>query len=425
MIFAVDPPPSVGPHARLDPRRRAGLGFIAVTICLDVVSHSIVYPVLPKLVEELLGGDLPAAARWVGLLVAAWSVAQFFAAPVIGMLSDRFGRRPVILISVFGLSIDLVIMALAPNLAWLLIGRLLCGLTAGSYAAAMAYVADITPPEDRAKSYGWLNAAAWTGVILGPALGGVLGSLDPRAPFWAAAAVALANGIYGFFVLPESLPADRRTPMVWRNANPWGSLSLLASRQGLMLFAIVLTLLWLAIHALHSVFVLYTDHRYAWSTMQLGVFFSVLAAVNIVVQTQLAGRAAKRLGERRTVLAGLAAQVLGFTAVGLAPGAGLFWIANLPIALGNVAGPSLQSMMTARVEETEQGRLQGAMGGISSLTGLFGPILFTQAFAWAIAPGMPAGLSGAPILLGAGLSAAAWLLIAIYGRDVPARDDTA
>jgi len=421
MTFPVDPSPSVGPHPRLDSRRRAGLGFIAVTICLDVVSHSIVYPVLPKLVEQLLGGDLPAAARWVGLLVAAWSVAQFFAAPVIGMLSDRFGRRPVILISVFGLSIDLVIMALAPNLAWLLIGRLLCGLTAGSYAAAMAYVADITPPEDRAKSYGWLNAAAWTGVILGPALGGLLGSLDPRAPFWAAAAVALANGIYGFFVLPESLPPERRAPMVWRNANPWGSLNLLASRQGLLVFAAVLTLLWLAIHALHSIFVLYTDHRYGWTTMQLGVFFSVLAAVNIVVQTQLAGRAAKRLGERRTVLAGLAAQVVGFTAVGLAPGGGLFWIANLPIALGGVVGPALQSMMTARVDETEQGRLQGAMGGISSLTGLFGPILFTQAFAWAIMPGMPAALSGAPILLGAALSAIAWVLIAIYARDVPSR----
>lgn len=243
--------------------RRAGLSFIAVTICLDVVSHTIVFPVLPQLVAELLGGDVPGAARWIGVLIAIWSVAQFVAAPVIGMLSDRFGRRPVILISVFGLAVDLMIMALAPTLAWLLIGRALCGLTAGAQAAAMAYVADITPQEERAKSYGWINAAAWTGVILGPALGGLLGSVDPRAPFWAAAAVSLLNGVYGLFVLPESLPRENRAALSWKKANPIGALNLLISRPGLPALALVLVLLWLAVHAMNSVFVLYTAHRYA------------------------------------------------------------------------------------------------------------------------------------------------------------------
>jgi DHA1 family tetracycline resistance protein-like MFS transporter len=407
------------PGARPRSPARAGLGFIAVTICLDVVSHSMVFPVLPRLVESLVGGNASSAARWVGILVAAWSVAQFFAAPVIGMLSDRFGRRPVILISVFGLSLDLVIMALAPNLAWLLVGRLLCGMTAGAQAAAMAYVADITPSEDRAKSYGWLNAAAWTGVILGPALGGLLGSVDPRAPFWAAAAVALGNAVYGFFVLPESLSADRRAAMRWGKANPIGALGLLTSRQGLAPLALVLTLLWFAGYAINSIFVLYTAHRYGWDPMALGIFCSALGAVNIVVQSQLAGRVVNWFGERRTLMGGLVLQVIGFTAVGPAPTSLAFWIANLPMALANVAGPALQAMMTSHVDPDEQGRLQGAMGAISSLTGLFGPIAFTQVFALAIAGGRGPAWSGATILLGAVLSLVAVGLVWARARDVP------
>jgi DHA1 family tetracycline resistance protein-like MFS transporter len=399
---------------------RAGLGFIAVTICLDVVSHTMVFPVLPRLVETLAGGQVSSAARWVGVLVAAWSVAQFFGAPVIGMLSDRFGRRPVILISIFGLSIGLAIMALAPTLAWLLVGRVLCGLTAGAQGAAMAYVADITPQEERAKSYGWLNAAAWTGVILGPAVGGLMGALDPRAPFWAAAAVALANGIYGLLVLPESLPRERRAPMRWGKANPIGAFSLLASRPGLPVLALILMLLWFAMHAMNSVFVLYTAYRYQWDPMALGVFCAVLGAVNIVVNSQIAGRAVDRFGERRTLIAGLAFQALGYLAVGLAPTGLWFWLANAPMALANIAGPALQAMMTAKVDPDEQGRLQGAMGGIASLTGLFGPIAFTQVFALVVAGGRAPAWSGVTILLGGVLSLIAWGLVVRFGRDVPA-----
>jgi DHA1 family tetracycline resistance protein-like MFS transporter len=398
---------------------RARLGFIAVAICLDVTTHTMVFPILPRLVESLAGGQVSSAARWVGVLVAAWSIAQFFGAPVIGMLSDRFGRRPVILISIFGLSIDLAIMALAPNLAWLLVGRILCGLTAGAQAAAMAYVADITPQDERAKSYGWLNAAAWTGVIVGPAMGGLIGALDPRAPFWAAAAVALLNGVYGLFVLPESLPAERRAPLRWASANPIGSLGLVISRPGLPILALILLLLWFAMHAMNSVFVLYTAYRYAWDPMALGIFCSALGAVNIVVTSQLTGRAVTWMGERKTLICGLAAQVVGFTAVGLAPTGVWFWIANLPMALANIAGPALQAMMTAKVDPDEQGRLQGAMGGIASLTGLFGPIAFTQIFALAIAAGRGPAWSGVTILLGAALSLVAWALVVAFGRDVP------
>ena len=396
--------------------RSAGLAFIAVTVCLDVVSHTIVFPVLPRLVEQLLHGDRPAAARWVGMLYAAWSVAQFFAAPVLGMLSDRFGRRPVILISVFGLSLDLVMTALAPNLAWLFAARAVCGLTAGAQTAAMAYVADITPPEDRTKRYGLLNAAAWTGVILGPALGGMLGAIDPRAPFWAAAAVALGNGLYGLLVLPESLPRKNRAPIRWRKANPWGALDLLARREGLLILGVVLLMLWFAGQAMNSVFVLYTAFRYGWDPFALGVFCSALAVGNILVQTQVASRVAKRFGEWRAVIGGLAFQVVGFAAVGLAPTGLWFWLANIPMVLANVAGPALQSLMTAKVEPDEQGRLQGAMGSIGSFTGLMGPIAFTQIFAWAISLGHGPGWSGVTILTGAALSAVAVGLVVLAGR---------
>ena len=393
--------------------RQAGLFFIAVTVCLDVVSHTIVFPVLPRLVEQLLDGDRPGAARWVGVLFAGWSLAQFFAAPILGMLSDRFGRRPIILISVFGLSIDLVVTALAPNLAWLMVARVICGLTAGAQTAAMAYVADITPPAERTQRYGLLNAAAWTGVIIGPAIGGVLGAIDPRAPFWAAAAVALANGIYGLAVLPESLPLERRAPLNWGQANPWASLTLLRERTGLLTLGVVFFMLWFAGQAINSVFVLYTAYRYHWTPMALGIFCSVLAVGNILVQTQLASRAAKRLGERTAVLAGLAFQVAGFTAVGLASTGLLFWLANIPMILANIAGPALQALMTSKVHPDEQGRLQGAMGSIGSMTGLFGPIAFTQLFAWAISLGHGPGWSGVTILAGAGFSAVAWALVMI------------
>lgn len=424
MTPSIDPSPVSGASAR-SAVRKAGLPFIAITICLDVVSHTMVFPVLPRLVEELVGGQVSSAARWVGVLVAAWSVAQFFAAPVIGMLSDRFGRRPVILISIFGLSIDLAIMALAPTLAWLLLGRILCGLTAGAQGAAMAYVADITPQEERAKSYGWLNAAAWTGVILGPAVGGLLGAMDPRAPFWAAAAVALANGVYGLIVLPESLPAERRAPLRWASANPMGSLSLVFSRPGLPILALILLLLWFAMHAMNSVFVLYTAYRYQWDPMALGIFCSALGAVNIVVTSQLTGRAVTWFGERKVLILGLTAQTVGYLAVGLSPTGFWFWIANIPMALANIAGPALQAMMTAKVHPDEQGRLQGAMMSVGSLTGLFGPIAFTQIFALAIAAGRGPGWSGLTILAGAALSLAAWLLVVIHARDVPAEAKTA
>ncbi|MDO8323245.1 MAG: MFS transporter [Phenylobacterium sp.] len=396
--------------------RRAALIFVAVTIFLDYSAQSISFPVLPRLAQELVGGDPATAARWVGFLEVGWAIPQFLAAPFLGMLSDRFGRRPVILISVFGVGAELVMGALAPTVGWLMAARILCGLTCGAQAAAMAYVADVTPPEERTKAYGWMTAALWSGIIMGPAIGGLLAMHDIRAPFWAAAAVAFLGGIYGIFVLPESLPKEKRAPIRWAKANPWGAVDLLVQRKGLLVLGIALLLIWLAFQAKDNLLVLYTAHRYGWSPLDFGIFCSALAVASIAVQTGLTGRIAKALGDKRTVLLGLALEVTGFFAVGLAPTGVWFWIANLPIVLGSMATPALQSLMSSKVGAEEQGRLQGAMGSIASLTSIAAPIAVTQVFAATLTWG-PAW-SGLTILIGGVLSLVAWILVLAFARPV-------
>lgn len=397
--------------------RRAALAFVAVTIFLDYAAQSISFPILPRLAQQLLGGDAASAARWTGFLEVGWAIPQFLAAPLLGMLSDRFGRRPVILISVFGVGAELVMGALAPSIGWLLAARILCGLTCGAQAAAMAYVADVTPPEERTKAYGWMTAAMWSAIIMGPALGGLLAAHDLRTPFWVAAGFAGLGGIYGLFVLPESLPRAKRAPLRWAKANPWGAVDLLVQRKGLLVLGAALLLIWLAFQAKDNLLVLYTAHRYGWSPLDFGVFCSALAVASIAVQTGLTGRIANALGDRRTVLLGLALEIVGFAAVGLAPNGIWFWIANLPVVLGSMATPALQSLMSARVGEDEQGRLQGAMGSIVSLTSITAPIAVTQVFAATLTWGPQ--WSGLTILIGGALSLGAWILVLACVRSVP------
>jgi DHA1 family tetracycline resistance protein-like MFS transporter len=401
------------------PRRGAALAFIAVSVCLDYLAQSIAFPVLPRLAQRLLGGDLAAAARWSGFLEVAWAIPQFLAAPLLGMLSDRFGRRPVIVLSLFGVAGELVLNALAPNLGWLLAGRILCGLTCGAQAAATAYVADIVPFEARTRAYGWMNAAIWTGIVVGPAAGGALAAIDIRAPFWAAAGVALVCGLYGWLVLPESLPKHRRAPLRWRSANPWGSARLLWERPGLRGLAVALLLIWLAFQGESNMMVVYSAFRYGWTPLTFGVFATVLAVANIAVQGGLAGRVADRLGERTTVLVGLGIQAVSMAAMGLSPTAALFTAAALIGVGGLIVGPALQALATAKVGPDEQGRLQGAIGSISSLTSIVAPIAFTQLFAWTIAPQQATALPGGTMLVAATLSLAAWSVVYFTAPPAP------
>ena len=393
--------------------RRAAIAFVFVTILLDMLAVGMIVPVLPKLIEDFLGGNTAQAARIFGYFSIVWAFMQFLSMPLMGALSDRFGRRPVILISNFGLGIDYVVMALAPTLGWLLIGRILSGICAASVSTAMAYVADVTSVEKRSAAFGMLGVAFGVGFVVGPALGGVLGSIDPRLPFWAAAAFSLANGLYGLFVLPESLPREQRRPFEWRRANPIGSLELLRSHRELTGLASVSFLINLAHNALPAIFVLYAMYRYDWTQRDVGLALAAAGVTAAIVQGGLVRVVVRHLGERRTLLVGLAGGALGFAVHAFAQNGALFTVGIPLVGLCGLAGPAVQSLMSRRVARNEQGGLQGANGALFGISAMIGPGLFTQSFAISIGPDAPWHLPGAPFLLAALLLVVA---IAVAGR---------
>ena len=382
-------------------RRPAAVAFIFVTVVLDVLALGIIIPVLPKLVENFLGGNTGRAAEMYGLFGSVWALMQFVCSPMLGALSDRFGRRPVILLSNFGLGLDYIFMALAPNLSWLFVGRVISGITGASFTTAGAYIADVTPPEKRAGSYGLIGAAWGLGFVLGPALGGLLGDLDPRMPFWVAAGMTLLNAMYGLFVLPESLPTSLRRKFEWRRANPLGSLKLLRSHPELFGLASVNFLYFLAHQVLPSTFVLYAGHRYGWDAKMVGLTLAGVGVCNIAVQAGLVKPALRWLGERRVLLAGLLFGAAGFAVYGLANSGTRFLFAVPVFALIGFYGPAAQQIMTRRVGPSEQGELQGANSSVMGIAGLLGPGLFTLTFAYFIRPSTPWRIPGAPFLLAA------------------------
>ena len=392
---------------------RSAFGFIFVTVLLDMMALGVTIPVLPKLVESFLNNDTAAAARWFGLFGTVWALMQFLFSPLFGALSDRFGRRPIVLMSNFGLAFDYVLMALAPSLWWLFLGRVISGITAASVATAFAYIADVTAPEKRAAAFGLIGAAFGAGFVLGPAIGGLLGGLDPRLPFWLAAGFSFANALYGLFILPESLPRDRRAPFRWRNANPVGSLRLLRANRGLLGLAAINFISQLAHVVLPSAVVLYVGHRYGWDATMVGITLAMVGVCSIVVQSLLIGPVVKRLGERRSALLGFAFGAAGFAVYALAPVGYLIWL-GIPLqALWGLAGPSLQALMSRLVSPTQQGQLQGANTSVASVAQLFGPGIFTLTLAWSVGSGMPMWLSGAPFLLAALMLVGAGVLSAV------------
>jgi MFS transporter, DHA1 family, tetracycline resistance protein len=403
--------------------RQAAVIFILVTVTLDILAMGLIIPVLPKLILDFLGGAMTDAAKWSGRFAVVFALMQFFFSPLLGVLSDKFGRRPVILLSNLGLGLDYIVMAVAPTLYWLFLGRIISGVTTSSIPTAMAYISDVTPKEKRAGAFGMIGVAFGIGFILGPGLGGLLGKGDPRLAFWVAAGLSLMNWLWGFFFVPESLPPEKRQEFALRRANPVGSLKLLRSHHELWRLATIQFLAYLA-HNIFSVWALYGMYRYAWNTDDTGYSLVFVGIVTAVISGGLTGRMVKRFGEKMTLYIGQFFGASGMFVAGIAKTGALF-VASIPIiSLWNISMPAAQGMMTHRVSEREQGELQGALQSMRSITFILGPWMFLKIFGWSIDPKHALNLPGAPFYVAAALLFTAMLMSTRIKQDAPAAEPT-
>lgn len=390
--------------------RRAAVGFILISVWLDVLSLGVIIPVFAPLIQnEFTNGSAAVAAGWIGIFSTTWALAQFVGSPILGALSDRFGRRPVLLISLFGLAFDYLVMAFAPALWWLFVARVVSGFTAAGMAVANAYIADVTPPEKRAQTFGLIGAAWGVGFIVGPAIGGFLGDFGLRIPFFAAAALTFVGALYGVFVLPESLKSEDRAAFEWRKANPVGSLGFLAAHRELLPLSLVNLLVQTAHYVLPTIYVLYASNRYDWTLSQTGGALALTGVCNIIVQGVLVKRVVGLIGEWGAVLAGLVLGGLGFALFGIAPEGWGFLAATPVFSLIGLFGPGFQGLITRRVAPSEQGRLQGANASLAGLAGVVAPTVFGFTYAWFVAAGHPY-VPGSAFLLAAALHAVAALI---------------
>jgi MFS transporter, DHA1 family, tetracycline resistance protein len=379
-------------------RHKAVISFIIVTCMLDIIGLGIIIPVFPQLVEEFAGSN--AEAGWLnGVFIALWAAMQFVASPIIGSLSDQYGRRPVILLSCAGLGADYMLMALAPNLWWLVLGRIINGVTTSSFTTAFAYMADITPPQGRARAYGLIGAAFSGGFVIGPLIGGLLGEYSPRAPFWFAAALSAVAFLYGLFILPESLRPEARMKFSWVRANPFGAMKLLARHPELAGLAVVNFLLYFSHHVFSAVFVLYAGYRYGWGPWQVGALLALVGILDMSVQALLVGRAVKQFGDRPVMAFGLFGGAIGIAWMGLAPTGLMFILAMVPNALWGLAMPTLQALMTSHVSESEQGQLQGATASVASIAGIASPLFFGAVYSYSLQPDSLVPFSGTAFLI--------------------------
>lgn len=401
--------------------RQAGMLFIFINLVLDITGIGLIIPILPELVRTLVGGGASEAARYYGALVASYALMQFIFAPVLGALSDRVGRRPVLLISIFGSGVAYVVLALAPSIVWLFIGRIIAGIMGASLTTANAYIADVSTPENRAQNFGLVGAAFGLGFIIGPAFGGVLGAIAPRLPFWVAAALNLINCLYGVVVLPESLKPEHRSRFSWRRANPVGSFSYLRRYPIVAGLALAYLFLSLSLQGLQTVWVLFTSYRFNWDQLTIGLTLAYVGLMAAVVQGGLIRLIIPRLGERRAIILGLSFSVASFAAYSVIWQGWMMLLVVTLGAMGGITAPALQGLVSGTVAPSDQGKVQGALTAILSLCAIVSPLIFTSGlFAYFTSPRAPVNLPGAPFMLGTLLNAVALVLVVRLFRRIPA-----
>ena len=381
--------------------RKAAVSFIFITLLLDVIGLGLIIPVFPQLIEELIQGNISEASQWAGLLTFAYAIMQFVCAPVIGNLSDKYGRRPVLLLSLLGFGIDYIFLSMAPTIWWLFVGRLIAGLFGASFTTATAYIADISTPENRSKNFGMIGAAFGLGFIIGPGLGGLLGEFGPRVPFMAAAVLTFLNLIYGYFVLPESLAKEHRRPFEWKRANPLGSLVQLKKYKGVGGLIVSLIFVYIASHAVQSTWTFFNIEKFQWSNTLIGISLTVIGLLIAIVQGGLIRYINPKLGDEKSIYVGLGLYSLGLFLFSFATDGWMMFVFLIPYCLGGIAGPALQSIISGNVPKNEQGELQGALTSLMSATSIVGPLLMTNLFAWFTRPEGDIKFAGAPFFAGA------------------------
>jgi DHA1 family tetracycline resistance protein-like MFS transporter len=380
---------------------KGALVFIFITLLLDVIGLGLIIPVFPTLILQLTAGTLDEASRWSGWLTFVYAIMQFVCAPIMGNLSDKYGRRPVLLLSLFGFGIDYIFLALSPTIWWLFVGRLIAGVFGASFTTAAAYIADISTNENRAQNFGMIGAAFGLGFIIGPAIGGLLGELGPRVPFVVAAILTLLNVVYGYFVLPESLDKEHRRPLEWKRANPLGSLMQLKKYKGLGGLVIALILLSIAGHSVQSAWTFVNIEKFQWSPTTIGISLAVVGSLVALVQGVLIRFINPRIGNEKSIYIGLILYAFGLFLFAFATESWMMFAFLIPYSLGGIAGPALQATMSENVPQNEQGELQGALTSLMSATSIVGPLLMTYLFAWFTKPGASFRFPGAPFLAGA------------------------
>jgi DHA1 family tetracycline resistance protein-like MFS transporter len=402
-------------------QRQAAMAFILVTLFIDILGIGIIIPVLPVLIKEFVGGDTDTAGRYVGVIGAAYALMQFLCAPIMGALSDRFGRRPVLLASLFGLGVDFLIQGLAPNVGWLFVGRILAGMMGASITTANAYIADVSTPETRARNFGLAGAMFGLGFIFGPALGGLLGEYHRRLPFFVSSGLALVNWLYGFFVLPESLPSEKRSRFAFSKANPFGSLKRLRGYPVVAGLAVAFLWISLAQRGLENVWVLYTGYRFGWGEQTNGLTLGLVGLMAVIVQGALVRPVITRFGERRTVVFGLVVSTIAFLGYGLAYEGWMIPCVIVFGSLGGLAGPAIQSIVAHAVPSSDQGKVQGALTSLMSLTNIAAPLLFTAGlFSYFTSSEAVFELPGAPFLVGSLFLSFALVIVIRVFRRMPA-----